>query len=75
MRKKISSLGAVARRARDEIEAMLAPEEHRSLHAIEANRTAVARALEDADLIAASSVTKKGIDQIRREMISRLEKR
>jgi GTP-binding protein len=31
--------------------------------------------MEDADLIAASSVTKKGIDQIRREMISRLEKR
>ena len=46
---------AGARRTRDEIEAMLAPEEHRSLHAIEANRTAVARALEDADLTPVAS--------------------
>jgi GTP-binding protein len=31
--------------------------------------------LEDENLIAASAVTKKGIDQIRREMIARIEKR
>ena len=39
-----------------------------------ASRRAIAQELEvgDADLIAASAVTKKGIDQIRREMIARL---
>jgi len=41
------------------------------------SRRDIAGALElgDEDLIAASAVTKKGIDQIRREMIARIEKK
>ena len=52
----------------------MTPSRTRGSHQLATSRRAIAKELEidEAHLITASSVTKKGIDEIRREMIARL---